>query len=61
MRQEIKHTIQNKLHRNAGPEDLVVTELMLKRITEEVGLVPLRFSRPPRVFLAAFCLSVQTE
>lgn len=30
---EIKHTIQNKLHRNAGPEDLVVTELMLKRIT----------------------------
>ncbi|CAA6675537.1 unnamed protein product [Spirodela intermedia] len=24
--QEIKHTIQNKLHRNAGPEDLVATE-----------------------------------
>lgn len=23
LKQEIKHTIQNKLHRNAGPEDLV--------------------------------------
>jgi phosphoglucan,water dikinase len=30
---EIKHSIQNKLHRTAGPEDLVSTELMLKRIT----------------------------
>ena len=25
--------MQNKLHRNAGPEDLVATEEMLKRIT----------------------------
>jgi len=25
--------VQNKLHRNAGPEDLVATEAVLKRIT----------------------------
>jgi phosphoglucan, water dikinase len=30
---EIKHTLQNKLHRNAGPEDLVAAEAMLARIT----------------------------
>lgn len=35
--QEIKHTIQNKLHRNAGPEDLVATEAMLARITQNPG------------------------
>nr|POF10157.1 phosphoglucan, water dikinase, chloroplastic [Quercus suber] len=34
LKQEIKHTIQNKLHRNAGPEDLVATEAMLARITQ---------------------------
>lgn len=35
--QEIKHTIQNKLHRNAGPEDLIATEAMLARITRNPG------------------------
>jgi phosphoglucan,water dikinase len=35
--QEIKHTIQNKLHRNAGPEDLIATEAMLARITKTPG------------------------
>lgn len=35
--QEIKHTIQNKLHRSAGPEDLVATEAMLTRITKNPG------------------------
>ena len=35
--QEIKHTIQNKLHRNAGPEDLVATEAMLAKITKDPG------------------------
>lgn len=35
--QEIKHTIQNKLHRNAGPEDLIATEAMLARITKNPG------------------------
>lgn len=37
LQQEIKHTIQNKLHRNAGPEDLVATESMLARITKTPG------------------------
>lgn len=37
LQQEIKHTIQNKLHRNAGPEDLVATESMLARITKNPG------------------------
>ncbi|CAI9117453.1 OLC1v1018851C1 [Oldenlandia corymbosa var. corymbosa] len=37
LKQQIKHTIQNKLHRNAGPEDLVATELMLEKITKNPG------------------------
>lgn len=37
LKQEIKHTIQNKLHRSAGPEDLVATEAMLGRITRNPG------------------------
>ncbi|CAN8255844.1 unnamed protein product [Cochlearia groenlandica] len=37
LKQEIKHTIQNKLHRCAGPEDLIATEAMLERITETPG------------------------
>lgn len=35
LKQEIKHTLQNKLHRNAGPEDLVAAEAMLQRIYGE--------------------------
>ncbi|CEM11132.1 unnamed protein product [Vitrella brassicaformis CCMP3155] len=31
LKQELKHTLQNKLHRCAGPEDLVATEKMLQR------------------------------
>lgn len=37
LKQEIKHTIQNKLHRCAGPEDLIATEAMLARITKNPG------------------------
>ena len=37
LKRTIKHTIQNKLHRNAGPEDLVATEIVLKQITRENG------------------------
>ena len=33
LKQEIKHTLQNKLHRCAGPEDLVTSATMLERIT----------------------------
>lgn len=35
LKQEIKHTIQNKLHRNAGPEDLVATERLVERLEGE--------------------------
>ncbi|KAJ0793213.1 putative phosphoglucan, water dikinase [Helianthus annuus] len=37
LKQEIKHTIQNKLHRCAGPEDLIATAAMLERITKKPG------------------------
>ncbi|CAA6667953.1 unnamed protein product [Spirodela intermedia] len=43
LKQEIKHTIQNKLHRNAGPEDLVATEAMLSRITQNPGNIVQHF------------------
>ncbi|MBN1842730.1 MAG: TIM barrel protein [Deltaproteobacteria bacterium] len=33
LKQEIKHTLQNKLHRCAGPEDLATSEGLLLRIT----------------------------
>lgn len=29
--------MQNKLHRNAGPEDLVATEALLDRVTKDGG------------------------
>ena len=32
---EHRTLLQNKLHRNAGPEDLVATEAMLKRVTTD--------------------------
>ena len=31
LKKQIKHTIQNKLHRNAGPEDLVATDPRMAR------------------------------
>ena len=33
LKQELKHTLQNKLHRSAGPEDLITSEALLKKIT----------------------------
>ena len=33
LKEEIKHSLQNKLHRSAGPEDLATSEALLKRIT----------------------------
>ena len=33
LKKEIKHTLQNKIHRNAGPEDLIAVDAMLKRLT----------------------------
>ncbi|KAG1668382.1 hypothetical protein FOA52_004892 [Chlamydomonas sp. UWO 241] len=37
LKQEIKHTLQNKLHRCAGPEDLIASERMLQKITAKQG------------------------
>ena len=37
LKREIKHTIQNKLHRCAGPEDLVATEALLGRLRAGAG------------------------
>ena len=39
LKREIKHTIQNKLHRNAGPEDLAASEALLKRVLAEEGMI----------------------
>ncbi|KAH0940079.1 hypothetical protein HID58_007540 [Brassica napus] len=50
LKQEIKHTIQNKLHRNAGPEDLIATEAMLERITETPGKYGGDFVEQFRIF-----------
>jgi phosphoglucan, water dikinase len=51
LKQEIKHTIQNKLHRNAGPEDLVATETMLVRITANPGEYPEAFVSEFKTFV----------
>ncbi|XP_010546804.1 PREDICTED: phosphoglucan, water dikinase, chloroplastic isoform X2 [Tarenaya hassleriana] len=50
LKQEIKHTIQNKLHRNAGPEDLIATEAMLERITKNPGEYNEAFVEQFRIF-----------
>ncbi|XP_047980854.1 phosphoglucan, water dikinase, chloroplastic [Salvia hispanica] len=50
LKQEIKHTIQNKLHRCAGPEDLVATEAMLGRITKNPGQYSEAFVQQFKIF-----------
>ena len=52
LKQEIKHTIQNKLHRSAGPEDLVATENMLARVTQNPGEYNEAFVKEFRTFYA---------
>lgn len=52
LKQEIKHTIQNKLHRNAGPEDLVATELLLRRVTRNQGEYSEDFVHQLKLFYA---------
>ncbi|KAG6548416.1 hypothetical protein Mapa_009902 [Marchantia paleacea] len=52
LKQEIKHTIQNKLHRNAGPEDLVATEAMLARVTKNPGQYSGAFVEQLQIFYA---------
>ena len=43
LKREIKHTLQNKLHRSAGPEDLVTSECLLKKITAPGSAYPPHF------------------
>ena len=50
VRQEIKHTIQNKLHRCAGPEDLVATESMLAKLTAPGTDYPEEFVNEFKIF-----------
>ncbi|KAH9305067.1 hypothetical protein KI387_009471 [Taxus chinensis] len=50
LKQEIKHTIQNKLHRNAGPEDLIATEAMLARVTRKPGEYSEAFVEQLKIF-----------
>ena len=52
VKQQIKHTIQNKLHRNAGPEDLVATEAMLAKISARPGEYNESFVNDFRIFHA---------
>ncbi|GIL76478.1 hypothetical protein Vretimale_6018 [Volvox reticuliferus] len=50
LKDEIKHTLQNKLHRCAGPEDLVATEAMLQRVTAVPGQYSEAFVAEFRIF-----------
>ncbi len=43
LKEEIKHSLQNKLHRSAGPEDLVTSEGLLKKITAPGAAYPPAF------------------
>jgi phosphoglucan,water dikinase len=43
LKEEIKHTLQNKLHRSAGPEDLAVSQGLLRRITAPEASYPETF------------------
>ncbi len=50
LKQEIKTTLQNKLHRSAGPEDLATSEALLKRITSPDASYPEPFVKEFRRF-----------
>ena len=52
LKQEIKHTLQNKLHRSAGPEDLTTSASLLARITSGDAGYPLEFVEAFRRFHA---------
>lgn len=43
VKEEIKHTLQNKLHRNAGPEDLKTSQALLERFTTPGAGYPVAF------------------
>ncbi len=50
LKEEIKHTLQNKLHRSAGPEDLAVSQALLERITAAEAAYPAEFVQEFRKF-----------
>ena len=50
LKKEIKQTLQNKLHRCAGPEDLVTSRAILKRITAFEGEYSTPFVQQFRLF-----------
>ncbi len=50
LKEEIKHTLQNKLHRSAGPEDLAVSGALLERITAHGAAYPGAFVEEFRKF-----------
>ena len=50
LKQEIKHTLQNKLHRCAGPEDLATSAALLERISAPGAGYPPEFVEQFRIF-----------
>src|SRR5208282_2362902 len=52
LKEEIKHSLQNKLHRSAGPEDLITSEGLLKKITAPGAVYPQPFVEEFRRFHA---------
>jgi phosphoglucan,water dikinase len=50
LKEEIKHTLQNKLHRSAGPEDLAVSQALLEKITAPEADYPEAFVKEFRTF-----------
>src|SRR5205814_3386976 len=50
LKREIKHSLQNKLHRCAGTEDLVTCSALLERITAPGAHYPFAFVEQFRLF-----------
>jgi len=50
LKQEIKHSLQNKLHRCAGPEDLATSAALLERITAPAAGYPAAFVEEFKIF-----------
>jgi len=50
LKRELKHSLQNKLHRCAGPEDLATSAAFLKRFTDPGANYPLAFVEEFKLF-----------
>ncbi|KAL8452397.1 hypothetical protein Emed_001402 [Eimeria media] len=55
LKNEIKHTIQNKLHRCAGPEDLETTKQLLDRVHANRGNYSAGFVSELEIFYGELC------